>query len=218
MFDLMGAIRKKQQAPPPADSAETAESPQPRGSELADNLRKAADFSAGNNVSATIRRNPQPPSNLEAAAGAGYADLSANPQNPHPPAVRLTQNPDDLLAEIAAMLQADPDQLRALLSADDLDDIAHGRNSRGYMLDYFRQMRTDGKLPTITAAAPAPQGKPDTTGRAATWKPEHEQYLNHYTECTACYAPKGRYCEQGASLHQTYHDADHSAFSDINNP
>ena len=61
MFDLMGAIRKKQQAPPPADSAETAESPQPRAAELADSLRKAADFSAGNNFSATIRRNPQTP-------------------------------------------------------------------------------------------------------------------------------------------------------------
>jgi hypothetical protein len=68
-------------------------------------------------------------------------------QNPQPPVVRLAQNPDDLLAGIAAMLQAEPSQLRALLSADDLHDIAHGHNSRAYMLDYFRQMRTDGKLP-----------------------------------------------------------------------
>jgi hypothetical protein len=112
------------------------------------------------------------------------------------------QNPDDLLADIAAMLQADPNQLRALLSADDLDDIAHGRNSRGYMLDYFRQMRTDGKLPTITA--PAPQGKPDTTGRAATWKFTHEAMINHLMACSACYAPKRRYCAQGADLRSVY--------------
>ncbi|MCL1479050.1 MAG: hypothetical protein MH219_16755 [Marinobacter sp.] len=78
--------------------------------------------------------------------------------------MRVAQNPDDLLADIAAMLQADPGQLRALLSADDVSETAQGFNSLDYMLDYFRQMRTDGKLPTVTAT-PAPQSKPDTTGR-----------------------------------------------------
>jgi hypothetical protein len=61
------------------------------------------------------------------------------------------QNPDAMLAEIAAILQADPDQLRTLLSADDLADIAQGNNSRTYMLDYFRLMRADGKLPVYAA-------------------------------------------------------------------
>lgn len=64
---------------------------------------------------------------------------------------KQNQNPDALLADIAAMLQADPGHLRALLSDDDLDDIADGYNSRSYMLDYFRLMRADGKLPTVTA-------------------------------------------------------------------
>tara|TARA_R110001592_G_scaffold215036_1_gene468376 strand:- start:1829 stop:2263 length:435 start_codon:yes stop_codon:yes gene_type:complete len=68
-------------------------------------------------------------------------------QKPQTPAVRVAQNPDDLLADIAAMLQVAPNQLRALLSANDLDDIADGYNSRAYMLDYFRLMRTDGLLP-----------------------------------------------------------------------
>lgn len=86
---------------------------------------------------------------------------------------KQNQNPDDLLAGIAAMLQADPNQLHALLSADDLDDIADGFNSRSYMLDYFRLMRADGKLPTVTAP-PAPQSKPDTAGRAELWEPAHE--------------------------------------------
>jgi hypothetical protein len=152
MFDLMGAIRKKQQAPPTADSAETAESPQPRGLELADNLRKAADSSADNEKSANVRKNPQTGKTCKAATGAGYGGLSANPQNPQPPAEQKRQNPDALLAEIAVMLQADPDQLRALLSTDDIQDIADGANSRAYMLDYFRLMRADGKLPVLIGA------------------------------------------------------------------
>jgi hypothetical protein len=144
MFDLMGAIRKKQQAPPPADSAETAESPQPRAAELADGLRKTADFSADDYFPATIRRNPQTPKTCKATTGAGYAGLSANPQNPQPPTEQKQQNPDALLADIAAMLRANPDQLRALLSTDDIQDIAEGANSQAYMLDYFRLMRADG--------------------------------------------------------------------------
>ena len=163
MFDLMGAIRKKQQAPPPADSAETAESPQPRGLELADNLRKAADFSAGNNFSATIRKNPQTLNACKAPIGGGFADLSADPQNPQPPVEQKQQNPDALLLDIAVMLQANPDQLRALLSTDDIQDIAEGANSRVYMLDYFRLMRADGKLPIYTAPPPAMATEPPQT-------------------------------------------------------
>ena len=145
MFDLMGAIRKKQQAPPPADSAETAESPQPRGLELADNLRKAADFSAGNNFSATIRKNPQTLNACKAPIGGGFADLSADPQNPQPPVEQKQQNPDALLLDIAVMLQANPDRLRALLSDDDMQAIAEGEHSRTYLTAYFRLMRSDGK-------------------------------------------------------------------------
>jgi hypothetical protein len=64
--------------------------------------------------------------------------------------LRQQQNPDALLADIAVMLQASPGQLRALLSTDDIQDIADGANSRAYMLDYFRLMRADGKLPVCT--------------------------------------------------------------------
>jgi len=202
MFDLMAAIKREHKTPPPADSADSAENAQPRGLQPADNLRKVADFSAGNKKSANVRKNPQTAKSCNTLNQKLLPEKSANPQNPQTPAVRVAQNPNDLLADIAAMLQADPGQLRALLSADDLDDIAHGRNSRGYMRDYFRQMRTDGKLPTITA--PAPQGKPDTTGRAATWKFTHEAMINHLMACSACYAPKRRYCAQGADLRSVY--------------
>ena len=209
MFDLMGAIRKKQQAPPPADSAETAESPQPRGLELADNLRKTADFSAGEYFSATIRKNPQTLNACKAPIGRGFADLSADPQNPQPLAEQKQQNPDALLLDIAAMLQANPDQLRALLSTDDIQDIADGANSRAYMLDYFRLMRTDGKLPICTTPLPVkanelPQSHLES---ARAWKPAHEAMINHVMACTACRAPQGRYCNEGADLRRVYLEA-----------
>ena len=80
-----------------------------------------------------------------------------------PPHIQKTQNPDALLMDIAAMLQANPDQLRALLSTDDIQDIAEGANSRVYMLDYFRLMRADGKLPIYTAPPPAMATEPPQT-------------------------------------------------------
>ncbi|MCL1488980.1 MAG: hypothetical protein MH186_14740 [Marinobacter sp.] len=217
MFDLMAAIKREYKTPPPADSADSAENAQPRGLQPADNLRKVADFSASNEKSANVRKNPQTAKSCNALNQKILPEKSANPQNPQPPAVRVAQNPDDLLADIAAMLQADPGQLRALLSADDVSETAQGFNSLDYMLDYFRQMRTDGKLPTVTAT-PAPQSKPDTTGRAEVWEPAHEAMTNHLTDCTACYAPKHRYCEQGAGLHRAYHDAHHRAVNDTNQP
>ena len=145
MFNLMDAIRQKQQSKtaPPADSAETAETPQPRALELAESLRKSADSSAGTELSATIRKNPQTPKSGKPASTLGYMDLSANPQNPQPP--ENSHNPDALLLELARTLQASPDRLRALLSDDDMQDIAEGATSRGHLLAYFRLMRSDGK-------------------------------------------------------------------------
>lgn len=144
MFDLMAAIQREYKTPPPADSADSAENAQPRGLQPADELRKVADFSGEGEKSANVRKNPQTPKTCNSLNQIVIAEKSANPQNPQPPVVRLAQNPDVLLAEIAVMLQADPDQLRALLSADDIQDIAQGFNSRAYMLVYFRLMRSDG--------------------------------------------------------------------------
>ena len=87
------------------------------------------------------------------------AELRQEQRTP-PAKERSQQNPDDLLREIAAILQASPDQLHALLSADDIQDIADGENSRVYMLDYFRLMRADGKLP-VYIAPPAMDARDD---------------------------------------------------------
>jgi hypothetical protein len=215
MFDLMGAIRKKQQAPPPADSAVTAESPQPHGLELADNLRKTADFSAGDYFSATIRKSPQTSNACKAPDGGGFAGLSANPQNPQPSTEKKQRNPYALLMDIAAMLHASPAHLYALLCADDIQDIADGANSRAYMLDYFRLMRADGKLPVCTAPPPAKATEPPQSylESAQAWKPAHEAMMNHVTDCTACRAPQGRYCNEGADLRRVYREAHQSATS-----
>lgn len=150
MFDLMAAIKRECKTPPPADSADSAENAQPRGLQPADQLRKVADFSAGNEKSANVRKNPQTKKPCNSLNQIELPRKSANPQNPQTPTVRLVQNPDSMLAEIAVMIRASPGQLRALLCDDDLDDIAQGYNSRSYMLDYFRLMRADGKLPVLT--------------------------------------------------------------------
>lgn len=144
MFNLMDAIRQKQvtQTVPPADSAETAETAQPRALELAENLRKPADSSMGTELSATIRKSPQTQKSDKPAPALGYMELSANPQNPQPP--ENTQNPDALLITLAKTLQADVHRLRGLLSDDDMEDIATGEHSREYLLAYFRLMRSDG--------------------------------------------------------------------------
>ena len=131
------------------------------------------------------------------------------------PTEQKRQDPDALLMDIAVMLRANPDQLRALLSTDDIQDIADGANSRAYMLDYFRLMRADGKLPVCTEPPPAKATEPPQSHLESTkaWKPAHEAMINHAMACTACRAPQGRYCEQGAKLRRFYWDAQQSAAS-----
>jgi len=96
--------------------------------------------------------------------------LQASPTLTVTPVTRVTpqngegqkqrQKPDALLMDIAVMLQANPGQLHALLSTDDIQDIADGANNRAYMLDYFRLMRADGKLPVCTTPLPAKATEP----------------------------------------------------------
>ena len=207
MFDLMTAIEREYQTPPPADSADTAESQQTRGLKPADELRKAADYSVSGEKSANVRKYPQTLKTYNPLNQNKLSRISANPQNPHHHAATTAQSPDAMLAEIAALLQADPDQLRALLSADDLDDIAQGRNNLDFMLTYFRLMRSNGQLPITAPPAPkrpAPQSAPTAADRAKAWKPAHDAMINHIMACNACYAPRQRYCEQGADLHKAY--------------
>jgi len=133
-----------------------------------------------------------------------------------PPAnERSWQNPDAMLMEIAVMLRANPDHLYALLCEDDIQDIADEANSRAYMLDYFRLMRTDGKLPIHTEPPPAKATEPPQSyiESAQAWKPAHEAMMNHVTGCAACCAPQGRYCNEGADLRRVYLDTHQSATS-----
>ncbi|PSF12355.1 hypothetical protein C7H09_03870 [Marinobacter fuscus] len=208
MFDLMGAIRRKQQAqtPPPAETADSAETAQPRGLELAEILRKPADFSAGEVFSATIRKNPQTQKTGNPAPTLGFSGSSANPQNPQTPADKKGQNPDTLLLEIAQTLQASPARLRGLLDSDDLQDIAEGATSRAHLLAYFRLMRSDGHPLADDTPEPTrqPQSRPGHVELMQAWKPAHDDLINHLMACSACYAPRARYCTEGADLRRAY--------------
>ena len=137
-------------------------------------------------------RNPCNPCNPEKHRGAQ--------EKPEP------HNPDALLLELARTLPASPKLLRALLSDDDMQDIAEGATSRGHLLAYFRLMRSDGKpladdepLPTRT-----PESRPSHIERMKAWKPAHERLINHLMACQDCFGPLGRYCDIGAQIRHAY--------------
>jgi len=218
MFDLMGAIRQRQKAqtPPLADSAETAESPQPRAGELAEGLRKTAEKRGLVIFSATVRKNPQTPKTSEPLKTKGCREFSANPQNPQPLTGKERQNPDAVLLEIARTLKADAHMLRALLSDDDMQAIAE--NCPGYdqtrLAEYFRLMETHGKplhdiehhLTQVVrqGAARNRQKAQQAKGHERAWRAAHESFLNHAMACPACNAPQHRYCDTGAKLRRAY--------------
>lgn len=211
MFDLMGAIRRSQEnkTPPPAETADSAETSQPRGLELAENLREPADFSAGEIFSATIRKNSQTPKTAKPASTQGFRAFSANPQNPQPPADNKGKNPDALLLEIARTLQATPARLHGLLDSDDLQDIAEGATSRANLLAYFRLMRSDGHPLADDTPEPTrqPESRPGHVELMQAWKPAHDAMINHLMACSDCYAPRARYCTTGKDLRQKYLEA-----------
>ncbi|ERS88388.1 hypothetical protein Q667_13670 [Marinobacter sp. C1S70] len=218
MFDLMGAIRQRRKAktPPLADSAETAESPQPRAGELAEGLRKTADNCGPGIFSATLRKNPQTPKASEPPETKGCREFSANPQNPQTLAGKNGQNPDAVLMEIATTLKADAHMLRALLSDDDMQAIAE--NCPGYDLarlaDYFRLMEAHGKplhdvehhLTQLVRQGTARNRQKARQGKELerVWRAAHESFLNHAMACPACNAPQGRYCHTGAAFRRAY--------------
>lgn len=150
MFDLMEAIRQRQkvQPPPVADSAETAESPQPQAGELAEGLRKDADKDQGEEFSATTRKYPQTPKISKAPETKGSREFSANPQYPQTDTDKNRHRaeiaPRQALAELAKELRATPHMLRRLLSADDMQAITEGEYTRELLVDYFRLMEKDG--------------------------------------------------------------------------
>lgn len=143
--------------------------------------------------------NPCNPCNPEKHRGA---------ENKPARAVDELQNSEALLIDLARTLQADVHRLRALLSDDDMQDIAEGQISRGHLLAYFRLMRSDGKPLADDTPVPGktPENGPSHVERMKAWKPAHEPMINHVMACTACYAPRGRYCSKGADLRRQYMD------------
>lgn len=211
MLDLVGAIRQKLDCkmPPPADSADSAETAQPRALEPADSLRKIADSTADKPFPQKSATNPQPPKTGNLLLKKGFQDLSANPQNPQPPADKTLHNPDALLLEIAPVLGADPAHLRAFLADSDLQDIIEGEQNRASLLAFYRMKQQTGELLADHTPEPtrAPQSRPGHVELMQAWKPAHDALINHLMACRACYAPRDRYCTTGAELRRAYRQA-----------
>ncbi|ABM17748.1 hypothetical protein [Marinobacter nauticus] len=136
-----------------------------------------------------------------------------NPCNPcNPTKTRYTEkkpepvNPDALLNEIARTLQSNPARLRALLDSDDMQDIAEGATSRANLLAYFRLMRSHGHPLADDTPEPTrqPESRPGHVELMQAWKPAHDELINHLMACKACYAPRARYCTEGADLRRVY--------------
>jgi hypothetical protein len=120
---------------------------------------------------------------------------------------RSGHTPDAVLLEIAQTLQADVHRLRALLSDDDMQDIAEGHYSWSYLLAYFRLMRSDGKSladDELLPAASATENLASNLERMESWKPAHDAMINHLLACLDCHAPLSRYCTSGANLRSDY--------------
>ncbi len=117
-----------------------------------------------------------------------------------------TAKANALLQGIALTLEASPTRLRALLSDDDVQDIAEGATSRADLLAYFRLMRTDGHLLADDRPEPArsPENAPRHVDLMKAWKPAHDALINHLMACPTCYAPRSRYCPEGSALRQAY--------------
>jgi hypothetical protein len=189
MFDLMEAVRKRQQEQHPHSARETfsAENPQ---------------------LSAKIRNDQKAVNPLKLK---GSHDFSANPQNPQARDTKK-QNAEALILDIAKTLRADAHMLRALLSDDDMQAIAEGcpGYERDRLIAYFKRMEADGKslydlnhhlrrLETISR-----QKTYNTREQEQAWRAAHGLFINHIMACSDCRAPLGRYCHQGQILRRNY--------------
>lgn len=116
------------------------------------------------------------------------------------------ENPDELLLAIAQTLQSNPARLRAMLTDDDMQDIAEGLNSPADMLDFFRLAQENGDLLADDTPEPTrkPESRPGHVELMQAWKPAHDDLINHLMACSACHAPRARYCTDGAELRRAY--------------
>ena len=215
MFDLMTAVRRRKQTRlhAPADSADSAETPQTLGTQPADDLRKTAD----NRKSAKTRNRPQTTKKPNPLTNKDFPSLSANPQNPQEVTSKTDQAPNVLLDKIAKELRADAHMLRRLLSDDDMQAIEEGHYSRELLADYFKLMEKDHN-PIVD-----PQWHLDRLLKSANtkrrqsvlnvdewrerWNAAHELFIDHVMGCSACRAPQGHYCTPGQQHRQAYLNA-----------
>lgn len=210
MFDLMSAIHSRQRMPAakPADVAETAENAQSPNTEPKVGLRKPADLTRETASSTIICNHPHDSAASVPTRVQGSRKFPADPQNPKVSASKNKQAPDAVLLELAITLKADSSLLRALLSEDDMQAIAEGEYDHRYLLAYFRLMRSDGRaLTSHKVAAPEPPITIDHVTQAKPWEAAHGALINHLMACTACYAPRSRYCPDGQRLCREYRAA-----------
>lgn len=139
-----------------------------------------------------------------------------NPCNPcNPTKTRYTEkkpervNPDALLLEIAQTLQASPASLKAMMDDDDIEATANGEYTPAYLLAFFKLKQEHGELLADQPRPPAPatratQSRPGYVERVQVWKPAHDAMIDHLAACPTCYAPRPRYCTEGADLRRAY--------------
>ncbi|WP_373190477.1 hypothetical protein [Halomonas sp.] len=219
MLDLAGAIRQqlKNKTPPPAETADTAETAQPRALAAEDDLRESAELPAEKALPAASRNRPQPPQSSETRANKGlqrFPRKSAESAGPAEKKNPKRANPEAVLLKVARQLQASPASLRAMLTDDDMQDIADGMNSPAVMLEFFRLAQENGELladqrqpVALAPATRAPEITASHVQRLKAWNPSHERFIDHLTACPDCFAPRARYCTTGGELRRAYLEA-----------
>lgn len=56
-------------------------------------------------------------------------------------------------------------------------------------------------------------GELSANDAGTTWHQAHNSFINHIMACPACYAPRDRYCSEGADLRRVYLDTYQSTAS-----
>ncbi|SFE55067.1 hypothetical protein SAMN04487869_1103 [Marinobacter sp. DSM 26671] len=144
-------------------------------------------------------------STLHTPGSPGYAPNSKSSR---------TNDPQEVLVEVARIVRGDLDLLRPLFSEDDLEAIAVGIYSVPLLVAYVRQMQLDGH-PIVDPFVPLNRLLESATmfgfcmgsrGSESTsvWREAHESFLNHTMVCGNCHAPRSRYCAIGAQLRGKY--------------
>lgn len=115
-------------------------------------------------------------------------------------------SPDAVLLELARQLRVSPASLWAMMDDDDIEATANGEYTPAYLLAYFRLKQETGELQADDTPEPTrqPESRPGHVELMQAWKPAHDDLINHLMACSACHAPRARYCTDGAELRRAY--------------